>query len=612
MPTLETSVATVSLSGTLPEKLAAAAQAGFEAVEIFEHDLLSGAWPPEEVRQRCDDLGLRINLFQPFRDLDSRDPARFAANLERARHKFDLMRRLGVDLMLVCSSVAPDAVAAPNQLAAQLRAAGELAQEHGARIAYEALAWGAHVDDYRVAARAALDADHPAVGTCLDSFHILSRGIDPAGILEIPGELIFFLQLADAPRLAMDVLPWSRHYRCFPGQGGLDVAGVALNALLAGYEGPLSLEVFNDIFRQAPAQQTARDAHRSLLHLQDQMRQRLAARRASGVRASAHELDRAESLLLPIAPAPTPHGLAFVELDDETGGPFAALVDAVGFARAKDAEDATAWVHEDVWIATRAVGADEARVSGLGVRVPDPDRAAARATQLGCELIPVEALGQPLLAVDAPDGTRVTFCPAELPARPPAGLGVPGLLGIDHVALTQPWHEFDGATLFWTAVGGLDSLPSNDVADPYGLVRSQAMTSCRGEVAVVLNVQPRRAEGHGTPVRDGTQHIAFQTEDIVAIADHLMEQGVPLLHVGDNYYEDLQALYAVSDDELASWQSRGILVDEVDGGRYLQLFTQTVGGVFLEFVQRVGGYAGFGARNAPFRLAAQARSRASG
>ena len=605
MPTLETSVATVSLSGTLPEKLAAAAAAGFEAVEIFEHDFLSGPHSAEEVRARCADLGLRINLFQPFRDLDSRDPDRLAANLERARRKFTLMERLGVDLLLVCSSVGPDAVEDLDQLAAQLHTLGSVAQEQGARIAYEALAWGTHVDDYRVAARVARAADHPAVGTCLDSFHILSRGADPAGILEIPGDLIFFLQLAEAPRMAMDVLQWSRHYRCFPGQGGLDVTSVALNALLAGYEGPLSLEVFNDIFRQAPAEQTARDAYRSLLHLQDELRRAVAVRRASGIRSTAHELDRVEALLLPIPDPPRAQGLAFVELDDQVGGPLAALIDRIGFARARTAPDATAWVHGDVWLATRPVDADVAGVSGLGVRVDDHHRASARAQQLGCEVTAVEALGQPLSAVDAPDGTRVTFCPPESTAHTALGPGVPGLLGIDHVALTQPWDEFDGAALFWRAVGGLDGLPSQDVPDPYGLVRSQAMTSCDREVSVVLNVQPRRASQAAPTPNHGTQHVAFAAQDLLATAAYLAEQDVPLLHVGDNYYEDLQSLYGLPDDLVERLHRHGILFDQVGGAAYLQLFTHTVGGVFLEFVQRTGGYQGFGARNAPFRLAAQ-------
>ncbi len=49
--------------------------------------------------------------------------------------------------------------------------------------------------------------------------HTLSLKVDPRAIAQIPGDKIFFVQLADAPLLAMDVLERSRHFRCFPGQG---------------------------------------------------------------------------------------------------------------------------------------------------------------------------------------------------------------------------------------------------------------------------------------------------------------------------------------------------------------------------------------------------------
>lgn len=60
------SIATVSLSGTLPEKLEAAAAAGFDGVELFEHDLLTFDGTPADVRRIVRDLGLEITLFQPF------------------------------------------------------------------------------------------------------------------------------------------------------------------------------------------------------------------------------------------------------------------------------------------------------------------------------------------------------------------------------------------------------------------------------------------------------------------------------------------------------------------------------------------------------------------
>src|SRR5690606_39438957 len=112
-------------------------------------------------------------------------------------------------------------------------------------------------------------ADRPNLGVCLDSFHILSRGHDPAAIEEIPAEKIFFLQLADAPELDMDVLSWSRHHRLFPGEGDFDLVDFMTHVVRAGYRGPWSLEVFNDTFRQTDTVRTAVHAHRSLVWLAD-------------------------------------------------------------------------------------------------------------------------------------------------------------------------------------------------------------------------------------------------------------------------------------------------------------------------------------------------------
>jgi 4-hydroxyphenylpyruvate dioxygenase len=39
-------IATVCLSGTLEDKLAAASAAGFDGIEIFEPDLIASPWAP--------------------------------------------------------------------------------------------------------------------------------------------------------------------------------------------------------------------------------------------------------------------------------------------------------------------------------------------------------------------------------------------------------------------------------------------------------------------------------------------------------------------------------------------------------------------------------------
>jgi 4-hydroxyphenylpyruvate dioxygenase len=99
--------------------------------------------------------------------------------------------------------------------------------------------------------------------------------------------------------------------------------------------------------------------------------------------------------------------------------------------------------------------------------------------------------------------------------------------------------------------------------------------------------------------------VALATDDILALARSLRDSGAPLLRVSDNYYDDLEARHPLDPALLTELRELGILYDRDGEAEFFQLFTATVGELFFEFVQRVGGYDGYGATNAPFRLAAQ-------
>jgi len=94
---VQTAIATVSLSGTLNEKLEAIAKAQFRGVEMFENDLLSFNGTPAEIRRMIEDLGLRTITFQPFRDFEGMPEPQRAKVFARAERKFDVMKELGCD-----------------------------------------------------------------------------------------------------------------------------------------------------------------------------------------------------------------------------------------------------------------------------------------------------------------------------------------------------------------------------------------------------------------------------------------------------------------------------------------------------------------------------------
>lgn len=595
-------IATVCLSGTLDDKLVAAAHAGFDGIELFEPDLVASTSSPRQIRERCEELGLQIVLYQPFRDLDSTDPDRFERNLNRLDRKFDVMTDLGVDLILVCSNASADAVADMDELATQLRAAGELAERRKMRIAYEALAWGREVDLWQQSWEAVRRADHPAVGLCLDSFHILSRSstIDELG--EVPGDKIFFLQLADAPHKDMDVLQWSRHYRLFPGEGAFDLVDFTAAVLGAGYRGPLSLEVFNDVFRQSSPVRTAIDAVRSLGALEAGLDDALPRQRFDA---------------------------AFVELSVTPTNLTTAehALSALGFTQSAThrSKRVTAWTQSDATIlltvTTDAPEDDSSALAAIAFDAEDPTGFAASAEGLNVSALPrvVRPGEADLPAVAAPDGVSIFFVSTEEgpldwrrdfePVPPTDAASGAGITAIDHVSVTAPFDRYDESVLFYRSVLGMRTAEVAEYPGPYGLVRSHLLRAPDPSGFGVALDGPLLRRGKWTPGVQTPQHIAFLTDDVLATLDALPEDA-PILRIPENYYVDLRARLDLDDEFVERLARANVLYDRSADGEYLHAYTTVIGSqVYFEIIERRGNYRGRPLADAPIRMAAHVAAR---
>ncbi len=609
-------IATVCLSGDLRTKLEAIARAGFEGVEIFENDLLSFDGSPEEVRQLCERLGLAIVAFQPFRDFEAMPEPQRSRNLQRAERKFDLMEQLGTDFMLVCSNVSPQASDDMERAVTDLRELAERAARRNLRIGFEALAWGRHISDYRDAWEVVRRADHPNLGVVLDSFHILSRGHDLSTIAKIPKEKIFFVQLADAPLLEMDVLQWSRHFRCFPGQGRLPLKDFMAALAKSGYGGPLSLEIFSDAFRAAPADITALDGLRSLIWLEH-----------LGQHGIADTLPQ----------APHYHGVHFIEftLDEESAAPLGEFIDALGFRhvgrhRSKNVE---LWKQGEIHLVLNFETDSFAHtfrllhgtsVCAVGFRVDDVSRALERArafkaplfrSQVGEGEMEIPAIrgveGSLIYLVDesAADDLqwRTDFELFDQESRNEAGL-----VRIDHLSYVLPATQLLSWQLFYRTVFGFAAEAENEIVDPHGMMISQAVLSPDRSIRLPLTVSQAQETQPGrflSEFRGGVQQIAFESNDIIATVDELLARGLPLLRIPGNYYDDLEARFDIDPALLDAMRSRNILFDRSEEGDFLHAYTETFSGrFFFEIVERRGRYQKFGEPNAGIRLAAQAKS----
>ncbi|WP_062220941.1 bifunctional sugar phosphate isomerase/epimerase/4-hydroxyphenylpyruvate dioxygenase family protein [Aureimonas sp. D3] len=621
---MKTSIATVSLSGDLSEKLAAIAQAGFGAVEIFENDFLAFDSGPREVGRMVRDAGLTISLFQPFRDFEGLPEPQRAKAFERARRKFETMNELGTDLILICSSVSPLAQGGIDRAADDLRELGDIAKAAGVRVGYEALAWGRFVNDHRDAWEIVRRADHPHIGLILDSFHTLSRGLDPASIRSIPKDKIFIVQMADAPRLDLDLLSWSRHYRNMPGQGDLPVADFMAAVEATGYDGYYSLEIFNDQFRAGSARQTAVDGRRSLIYMMDRLK-------AEG------RAVKGPSEPSPLPPPAQTAGVSFVEFAADTfsAQSLSKLLQSIGFAhagthRSKDVElyaqgNLRVVINTEVeGFAHSAYVVHGTSVAALGLRMRDASAAFARAEGLlatpfrqpvgqgELELPAIRGVGGSLLYLvpeaEALDRQWETDFDLKPGWNQHAGAG---LKAVDHIAQTVRFEDILSWTLFYRSIFDLKPLPAVEVPDPGGLVLSQVIENADASLRIVLNgsqsTRTLSSRFVSQFVGPGVQHMALSTDDIFATAAALAAHGVSFLLIPQNYYDDLDAKFDLAPDMLDAMRRTGILYDRDEAGDYFQIYLKALdGGFFIEIVQR-RAYRGLGAANAPIRLATQAR-----
>ena len=590
-------IATVSVSGLLTEKLDAIAAAGFDGVEIFDNDLIACPLPPRQIAARCADLGLTVDLFQPMRDVEGVPPERFDTVLHRVRRKLEVAVELGAGTVLACSNTGSDAVAAPDLTAEQLHRVGLLAAEHGVTVAYEALAWGRHTDRVGQSWQAVVAADHPNVTLAVDTFHMLARGDGPEALRGVPGERIGFLQVADAPLLDMNVLEWSRHFRCFPGQGTLDVAGVVLAVLEAGYDGPLSLEVFSDLVREEPPEDTARDGMRSLVFLEDQVARRL------------EPGEPAPAALVRVAP-PAPRSVCTGFLELPGSAEVAALLHGLGFApyRTHRSKPVTWWRNGGANVVVNDAGSDAA----IGLVAPPVAGVAARADALlWPEVARTRGAGEAMLpGITSPSGLHVFVSAAAGDAddwqRDFAGADGSadqgGLLRLDHVGVAVPPEHLDQEVGFFRTLFGLAPGPVEEFMEPHGRLRSRALRPRQGDLRLVLNA----VAASGVSLPRGVTQAAFACSDLISDLRRLRDAGIELLRVPDNCYADLEARFALPPDLLAELREHGVLYDRVGDGELLHAYTPVLAaGFYVELLERRGGYDGYGAANTPVRLAAQ-------
>ena len=277
----------ITLAGPLEAKLSAMRAAGFTQVMLNAGDIVGHPQGDKAAIAAVRASGLRVTGFQVLRDFEGLSGHLHAYKVDVAKAMLQMCHALGSQVLLACSSTSAHASADPGTLTRDLQKLAMLAVPFGIRIAYEALSWGRHVNEFPQAWDIVQDAERSNLGLCLDSFHILANKTNLDALGEIDARKIFLVQLSDflwqEVRSAEERIDTARHSRVFPGEGvhSDKVAGIVRRLDEMGYRGDYSFEVFNDDYRQLPLPTVAERARRSVKWITGAVgRRSLPARRA--------------------------------------------------------------------------------------------------------------------------------------------------------------------------------------------------------------------------------------------------------------------------------------------------------------------------------------------
>jgi 4-hydroxyphenylpyruvate dioxygenase len=256
-------------------------------------------------------------------------------------------------------------------------------------------------------------------------------------------------------------------------------------------------------------------------------------------------------------------------------------------------------------------------VCAMAFRVKDAAAAYGRALKLGARpfhgrIGPMElnipaipGIGDSLIYLVDRYGDRtiydVDFVPVQGSEARPKGVG---LTQIDH--LTHNVHR--GRMALWAGfyekLFNFREIRYFDIEGRLTGLKSRAMTSPCGKIRIPINESAddkSQIEEYLQAYKgEGIQHIALSTADIYATVESLRGRDVSFMDVPDTYYEALDERLPGHGEPIERLKRNRILIDggpTPEGGRLLQIFTDTViGPIFFEIIQRKGNQ-GFGEGN---------------
>jgi len=243
------------------EQLKVAAEAGYDAVEPWLRDIekfVAGGGRLSDLAKEIADLGLGVDSAIAFGNWIVDDPAQQSAGLEQCKRDMEVVRLLGGKFL-----AAPPAGATKepklnlDAVAGRYRQLLEIGEQCEVTPQVELWGFSYNLSTLAEVLYVAAAANHPRACVLLDVYHLYKGGSDFSNIGLVPATKLHCLHMNDYPATPARAEIADKD-RVYPGDGVAPIRMILDTLVAGGFNGTLSLELFNREYWKLPPAEVAK------------------------------------------------------------------------------------------------------------------------------------------------------------------------------------------------------------------------------------------------------------------------------------------------------------------------------------------------------------------
>jgi sugar phosphate isomerase/epimerase len=243
------------------EEVEIAARAGYDGIEPWIDELdrfKKGGGSLKDLGKRIRDRGLRVESAIAFCEWIVDDDARRKKGLEEARRSMELVQQIGGKRLAAPPAGATgQADLRPGRAAERYRTLLELGARFGIVPMVELWGFSKSLSRLGETAQVAIDSGHPHACVLADVYHLYKGGSDFATLKLLSASALPVLHMNDYPATPPRGLI-SDADRIYPGDGIAPLKPLLRDLHRLGFQGMLSLELFNRVYWKQDALTVAR------------------------------------------------------------------------------------------------------------------------------------------------------------------------------------------------------------------------------------------------------------------------------------------------------------------------------------------------------------------